>query len=442
MTKKNITLGLLGLGTVGGGLWDLIARNQGLVANRSDVSLSIKRVLVRDPAKPRAVQVPANVLTTNPADVLDDPEIDIVVELMGGVEPAHEYIVRALKAGKNVVTANKAVLATHGADVFEAAAAKNLQVGFEASVAGGIPLIRALASGLIANRIDDLVGILNGTTNFILTRMQEDRMAYDGALRIAQERGYAEPDPTLDVNGTDAAHKLTILAELVFQTRASVTDLRIEGIESLTLADCDAAKRLGYIVKLLAVAQRGTAADGSRTDELDLRVHPAFIRLTHPLANVRNEFNAIWLKGDAVGEMLFYGKGAGAEPTASAVLADIIEVARNPKAPNIWNPAKSVAHVDYDSPSRYYLRFPIYDRPGVIGFIATELGRHGVSISHAHADLVPLAAGAAKPAKGDALGEVQVVADATPEKPLREALAVIGASPLLSGKPIAIRIFD
>lgn len=417
-------IGVLGLGTVGKGLVELIDRNKDLISSRSDVDLQLKSAFVRDNGKPRSL--PKEKLTYDPETIFSDPEISIVVEVIGGIEPAKSLILRALESGKNVVTANKAVLARHGDEIFEAANRFGKRVGFEASVCGGIPILRALSSGLIANRVDELIGILNGTSNFILSKMTDEGVNYDEALKEAQANGLAEADPSFDVGGIDAAHKLLILAELTFQTKATLEDIQIKGIEDIDTEDVNSAKEFGFQIKPLSIAKQ-------KGSQLELRVHPALISNTNPLASVDQEFNAVLVRGDAIGEMIFYGKGAGSLPTASAVLSDIVEIARSSAAPLIWNPLRSVKIATVETDSRYYLRFPIYDKPGLIGKIATILGDHGISITHASARLV------CDQTQG---GNVMIVTHLANAKNLKDALETIGSQGVLRSTPVSIRILD
>lgn len=421
---RTVNLGILGMGNVGRGLVELLRRNARLIEEKSDVTLNIRRVLVRDPEKSRPVN--PSILTTEPERVICAPEIEIVVELIGGIEPARTFIAKALESGKNVVTANKAVLAAHGRDLFPLAAKHRRQLGFEASVCGGIPIIRALTSGLVANRIEQLCGILNGTTNYILTQMTEKGIDYAEGLRQAQERGLAEADPSLDVRGLDSAHKLLILAALCYRARPALDDLIVEGIEHIDQEDVQATKELGFVIKLVAIAQR-------EDDKLDLRVHPALISMGHPLSGVRNEYNAVLLRGDAIGEMIFYGRGAGSFPTASAVLSDVVEIARNPDMSPVWTsrPPAEVAILEFSS--RYYLRFPIFDVTGVIGLITTALGNHEIGISHAQATLEK---------QDPRWGNVKIITHRVPEKRLRRALTEISRLPVLRARPIALRILE
>lgn len=419
---KTVRIGLMGLGTVGSGLVSLIERNADVIERRSDVRLEIVRALVKDPNKRRPL--PPEKVTLNPQAIFDDPQIDIVVEVIGGIEPARTYLLDALKAKKNIVTANKAVLAAHGDEILALAGENKSQVGFEASVCGGIPIIQALSSGLIANRVDELIGILNGTSNYILTRMSEEKGSFEDVLCEAQDRGLAEADTTFDITGVDAAHKLLILAELTFQVKAKMEEIVVEGIERITPEDIKTARDFGFVIKPIAIAAR-------IGDSIDLRVHPALLPKTHPLASVHHEFNAVLVKGDAIGEMIFYGKGAGSLPTARAVLSDIVEIARSNYVVPVWNPRKSIRFAPLESKSRYYLRFPILDRPGMIGKIATTLGDHGISITHAMALLV---------CNETNRGNVMIVTHAAREAQVRGALSEIENAGIVVEPPLAIRM--
>jgi homoserine dehydrogenase len=421
---KTVRIGLLGCGTVGSGLVELIGRNRSVVADRSGVSLEVGRVLVRDGKKPRPV--PREIVTTDASTILDAPDIDVVVELIGGLEPARAYIARAIDAKKGVVTANKALLAASGIDLFRRAAERHVRIGFEASVCGGIPIIRAISAGLVGNRILTLVGIVNGTCNFILTRMTEEKCPFDAALEEARRRGFAEADPSLDLDGHDAAQKLQILAELAFGARLDQIRFPIEGIRAVAAEDIRAAGELGYVVKHIVVAK-------DLGDALDLRAHPALLPAVHPLAHVRNEFNSVLLRGDAVDEMIFTGKGAGSLPTASAVLSDIIEISSNGGGEPVWHPVPKERALVEDVESKVYLRFPIKDVPGVIGLIATALGNRGISISHAGATLDASRAGH---------GNVTILAHRCRASALRKSLEEISRLPVLAGKAVALPIFE
>ncbi|NLC51239.1 MAG: homoserine dehydrogenase, partial [Firmicutes bacterium] len=321
MGKEITNIGLLGLGTVGTGVVKILQKNGERITTKAGSTLRLKKVLVRDPNKSRDVELEPGVLTDNPQEVLNDEEIDLVVEVMGGIEPAREYIRKALQNGKYVVTANKDLIAQYGSELFRLAKEKKCNIYYEASVGGGIPLIRPLKHCLAANRITRLMGILNGTTNYILTKMSLEGMDYAAALSEAQAKGFAEADPSNDLEGKDAAYKLAILSSLAFSTQVSMENLQVEGITGVTQRDILYAKELGYVIKLLAVGE-------DRGDGLSMGVHPTLVPDTHPLTSVYYEFNALFVEGDAVGEVMFYGPGAGELPTGSAVVADIIDAAR------------------------------------------------------------------------------------------------------------------
>ncbi|MGE3127592.1 MAG: homoserine dehydrogenase [Fimbriimonadaceae bacterium] len=421
---KTTRLGLLGLGTVGSGLVDLLEKGSASLCHRLDTKISVVRALVRDGTRPR--RLPASMVTTDPAAVIETDDVDMVVELMGGIEPARSYILRALAAGKPVVTANKAVLAQHGAELLAASHFAGRPIGFEASVCGGIPLLRAISTGLIADEVEQMVGILNGTSNFILSKMHRDGLDYASAVALAQERGLAEADPTLDVNGSDAAHKLILLSELMFQTAVGFDQIEREGIESIEPIDIQTADDFGYVIKPVAVAKRVA-------DALDLRVHPALVPYTHVLGPVSDEYNAVLLRGDATGETLFYGRGAGSLPTASAVLGDIVELVRHPDWRIPWDPAKSTRVRHVPGESRFYLRFPVDDRPGLIGKVATALGDRGVSISHAQARLI---------AEEGAAGNLTILTHATSEPVVSEVLHGLEADGAIRAPALSLRILD
>jgi homoserine dehydrogenase len=378
---EHVTIGILGLGTVGSGVARLLTEHPDRIARRAGRPIRWAWAAVRDLHKPRSVSLDGVWLTTAASDLIDDPDVDVVIETMGGTEPALEYTLAALSAGKHVVTANKALLAEHGAQIFARAQAAGRAVAFEASVGGGIPIVQALGFALAANQVQSLAAIVNGTCNFILTQMSSEGLAYDEALRQAQQLGYAEADPTLDVDGTDTAHKLAILARLAFETDTQLSAISRQGIDRLSLADLKYAGELGYAIKLLALAKLAPAG-------LELRVAPTLVKRGTPLAEVRGAYNAIRVVGDAVGDTLFYGRGAGAMPTASAVVGDLIDVVTGRAAfPSRlltpWSdrsPATPLASPDQIK-SRYYLRFTIADRPGVLARLAQILGDHKISIA-------------------------------------------------------------
>ena len=430
---KPINVGLLGLGTVGGGTLTVLRRNATEITRRAGREIRVVRAAVRDLEKARALagDLP---LTTNPFDVVDDPEIDIVVELIGGLEPARELVMRAIANGKHVVTANKHLVAKHGNEIFAAAQAKGVMVAFEAAVAGGIPIIKALREGLTANRIEWLAGIINGTSNFILTEMRDKGAAFEDVLKQAQELGYAEADPTFDIEGIDAAHKLTILSAIAFGIPMQFDRAYTEGISKLTREDVQYAEELGYRIKLLGIARR--AENG-----IELRVHPTLIPERRLIANVDGAMNAVLVKGDAVGPTLYYGAGAGAEPTASAVVADLVDVTRLHTA----DPHHRVPHLAFqpdqlaDTPilpmdevrTAYYLRLRAFDRPGVLADITRILADSNISID---------AMVQKEPAEGEEQVNIILLTHVTVEKNINAAIAKIEALDTVAGKVMRIRL--
>jgi homoserine dehydrogenase len=378
---ERVAIGLLGLGTVGAGVARLLDDAAARIVKRTGARIDLRCAVVRDPRRPRACGLSQDRIVTDVRRVLDDPEIRIVVEAIGGIEPALSWILEALAAGKDVVTANKALLAEHGAEIFAQARRHGRAVAFEASVAGGIPIVQAVGVGLAANQVQSLAAIVNGTCNFILSSMGVSGVTYEAALAEAQHLGYAEADPTLDVDGTDTAHKLAILAQVAFGASVTTADIPRVGIDQLQSADIRYAAELGYTVKLLALAKLSDSG-------LELRVAPTLVKRGTPLAEVKGPYNAIRIVGDAVGDTLFYGRGAGGMPTASSVVADLIDVVVGRasltfRALNLWPDGAIGPELASSSQvrSRYYLRFSIADRPGVIGAVAQVLGRHGISIA-------------------------------------------------------------
>jgi homoserine dehydrogenase len=379
MDPVPVRVGLLGCGHVGSALARLLVDDARGIAHRTGLDLQLAAVAVRSVAREREVSLDPALLTTDPHAVVVDPAVDVVVELMGGVEPARTLVMDALKASKPVVTANKELLANCGAELFEAAAAAGVDLLFEAAVAGAIPLIRPLRESLAGERIRRVLGIVNGTTNFILTRMTEGNASYHDALAEAQGRGYAERDPTADVEGFDAAAKAAILASVAFGVRVVAGDVYREGIDAIGAVDIAAARRLGYVIKLLAVAE----SPGREGNGVAVRVHPAMVPGTHPLASVRDSFNAVFVEGEAVGELMLLGRGAGGMPTASAVLGDLVDAAHNR---SVGGAGRTVALRDApvrpidDLVSAYYLSLVVADRPGVLHAVSGVLGAHDVSV--------------------------------------------------------------
>jgi homoserine dehydrogenase len=381
---KEVRLGLLGLGTVGAGVVKLLESRRALLEERAGCRLTLAAVADTDLTRPReGLDLARLPLTADAARVLDDPSIAIVVELVGGLEPARTFVLRALAAGKHVVTANKALLAHHGAELYEEARRRGVTLGFEAAVAGGIPLIRAVKDGLVANHILSVSGIVNGTSNYILSKMTDEGLDFALVLKEAQAQGYAEADPTFDVEGMDSAHKLQILVSLAFRTFVDLKDIHTEGITRVTAADIAYARELGYRIKLLAIAK---AVDGA----VEARVHPTMIPAASPLAAVSGVFNAVFITGDAVGDLMFYGRGAGQLPTASAVWSDALEIARriahDIPALALELPAPGARPLPLRPMdairSCYYLRVMALDRPGVLSRVAGVLGDNDISIAN------------------------------------------------------------
>jgi homoserine dehydrogenase len=380
---KDINIGLLGFGTIGTGVVKLLAGNGLLIEEKLGARLRLKRIADLDITTDRGVPVAAGVLSNSADAVLTDPDISVVIELIGGYEPARSFVLRAIENGKHVVTANKALLALHGREIYAAAAKKGVEVLYEAAVGGGIPVLSAIRGNLAANNFFTVLGILNGTCNYILTRMTQDGADFAEVLKKAQELGYAEADPTFDIEGIDTAHKLSLLLSLCFGTRVEFKDIHTEGISSISGLDINFARDFGYKIKLLAIGKR----DGER---IEARVHPTMIPVNYPLADVDGAFNAIRLTGDFVGPVMLYGRGAGMDPTASAVVGDVMEISRNILA-GIGRRTAPLGYLDErvrDLPikpigeivSKYYIRFSVVDKPGVIARIAGELGKNGISI--------------------------------------------------------------
>ncbi len=380
---KPINVGLLGIGTVGGGTFTVLSRNQEEITRRAGRPIRITAVADRDTARAQAVVGDKARVTADAMDVVRDPDIDIVIELIGGYGVAKDLVLAAIDNGKHVVTANKALLALHGNEIFAAAQRKGVMVAFEAAVAGGIPIIKALREGLTANRLEWLAGIINGTTNYILTEMRDKGLSFESALADAQALGYAEADPTFDVEGVDAAHKLTIMSAIAFGIPMQFDKAYIEGISKLTREDISYAEELGYRIKLLGITRRTPCG-------VELRVHPTLIPERRLIASVDGVMNAVLVKGDAVGHTLYYGRGAGAEPTASAVVADLVDVTRMHTA----DPEHRVPHLSFQSDqlvelpilpigdveTSFYLRMQVLDRPGVLADITRILADHSISI--------------------------------------------------------------
>jgi len=373
-----VKIAILGLGNVGKGVWKILQKNKNEIMKRSGYEIEVAKILVKDISKSRDVEVPEGILTDNFQDIIDDKEIKIVIELMGGAEPSKEYMLKSMKAKKHVVTANKLVIANWGEELFKTSQQENVQFYYEASVGGGIPIIREINESLTANRIKTIIGILNGTTNYILSKMTLEGMSYDKALKEAQEKGYAEADPTSDVEGYDVAYKLAIISSLAFGMKVHPGLIFREGINNINTIDIEYAKKFGYKIKLLAIAKE-------KNNKLELRVHPALVPNNHPFANVNDSFNAIFIKGNAVGDLMLIGRGAGDLPTGSAVVGDLISILRNnqlPSANNVLNNRLGVKEIKKpeENEPKFYIRLNIKDTAGVLGQISTIFGENNISI--------------------------------------------------------------
>lgn len=379
---KKINVGLIGFGTVGQGLADTLLEQRGRIQQRVGADIVLTRAAdIQLDSLPARFE--ATAFSQDAADIINDPEIDIVVELIGGIEPAKTFMLQAIAKGKHVISANKALLSTHGKEIFEAAVTNNVEVGFEASVGGGIPVIKSLKEGLVANRIQTIRGIMNGTANYILTQMTEYGLPFAEVLKDAQEKGYAEADPTYDVEGIDTAHKLAILMTIAYGKHVHLDHVTTEGISKIHPIDIDFAKEFGCRIKLLAISH-------NHGDHVEARVHPTMVPENHMLANIHGPFNAIQFTGDTVGDVLLYGQGAGMMPTGSAVAADVIDIGRNILADSINRvPSLSYLPEEIQSPSitpignlrcPYYFRITAIDKPGVLAKIATVFGKHDISI--------------------------------------------------------------
>jgi len=374
---KNVKIALLGLGNVGGGVYKILNEDKDSILHREGVSCEVKYILVRDKLKKRDIDFPVEILTDNFEDIINDDEVEIVAEFMGGIEPAKDYILRSLEKGKSVVTANKEVIAKYWPDLNKVAKKNGAGLFFEPSVAGGIPILRTLWDSMQANNIESIYGIINGTTNYILSRMTDEGKSYSEVLKDAQTLGYAEADPTSDVEGFDAMYKLSILSSMAFHAKVPVEYIYHEGITNISAEDIDYAKELNYVIKLLAIGKK-------KGNTLEVRVHPTMIKKSHPLASVNGPYNAVFIKGSAVGGLMLYGQGAGRMPTASAAVSDIIS------ACNTANYKYTTFENTYDLPKDlifqnnwecgYYIRIMVYDRPGVLASLAGVFGKHNVSI--------------------------------------------------------------
>jgi homoserine dehydrogenase len=412
--EKPIFVGLLGLGTVGSGVVKIIENHQEKLMHQVGCPVKVKKILVRDVHKPRDVAVDPALLTTSAADVIDDPDIDVIIEVMGGVEETKEWLLRALRQGKHVVTANKDLMAVYGSELLRVAAEYRCDLFYEASVAGGIPILRSLVDGLASDRITKLMGIVNGTTNYILTNMSQNGASYEDVLAEAQALGFAEADPTSDVEGLDAARKMAILARLGFSMDIDLDDVQVKGITQVTEEDLNYGKRLGYTMKLIGIAQR----DGQK---VEVSVQPTFLPDSHPLASVHNEYNAVYVYGEAVGETMFYGPGAGSLPTATAVVSDLVAVMKNMRlgvnghsavAPQYEKQLKAPAEIF----SKYFLRIHVKDQVGAFAKITTLFSERGVSFEK----ILQL------PLKEDGLAEIVIVTHDASQQDYEDILQQLG----------------
>jgi homoserine dehydrogenase len=431
---KPINVGLLGIGTVGGGTYTVLRRNAEEIARRAGRPIQICIVADRNLERTRQLTGGTCRVTEDAFAVVRDPEVDIVVELIGGYDVARELVLQAIDNGKHVVTANKALLARHGNEIFAAAQKKGVMVAFEAAVAGGIPIIKALREGLTANRIEWIAGIINGTTNFILSEMRDQGLSFETVLKEAQRLGYAEADPTFDVEGIDAAHKLSIMSAIAFGNSMNFEKAHIEGISQLVAVDIKYAEQLGYRIKLLGITKR-------TPEGIELRVHPTLIPAKRLIANVEGAMNAVLVKGDAVGATLYYGKGAGAEPTASAVIADLVDVTRMHTA----DPEHRVPHLAFQPDAMvdlailpiaevvtsYYLRLRVEDRPGVLADVTRLLANDGISI---------VAMIQREPGEGEEQTDIIMLTHKTRERNIDAAIAEIEALPAVKGRIIRLRL--
>jgi homoserine dehydrogenase len=431
---KPINVGLLGIGTVGGGTWAVLARNREEISRRAGRDIRISVVADKEVDKAKKLTAGAARVTADAFEVVRDPEVDIVIELIGGYTIAKDLVLAAIEQGKHVVTANKALLATYGNEIFAAAQKKGVMVAFEGAVAGGIPIIKALREGLTANRIEWIAGIINGTSNFILSEMRDKGLPFDVVLKEAQKLGYAEADPTFDIEGVDAAHKLTIMSAIAFGIPMQFDKCYKEGISRLTQADIRYAEQLGYRIKLLGITKRTEQG-------IELRVHPTLIPARRLIANVEGVMNAVLVKGDAVGPTMYYGAGAGAEPTGSAVVADLVDITRLHTA----DPEHRVPHLAFQ-PDRmsslkvlpmdevvtsYYLRMQVRDQPGVLADITRILADGSISIG---------AMVQREPAEGEQQVDIIILTHQTKEKAVNAAIAKIEKLPVVTGKVTRIRL--
>ncbi len=431
--RSRIGIGLIGFGTIGTGVVKLLSQHQGLLRERVGVPLELVKIADIDLERPRGVKVKPGSLTREATEVIHHPGVDVVIELIGGIEPAKGFILEALRAGKPVVTANKALLAQEGREILDVLRETNQELGFEASVGGGIPIVKAMREGLVANSYKYIYGIINGTSNYVLTMMETEGLSFQEALTDAQAKGYAEADPALDISGVDAAHKAAILATMAFGRYFSLSEVYVEGLEGMDLRDIRYAKELGYRVKLLALIKGGP--------QVEIRVHPTLIPSDHSLAKVDGVFNAIYIEGDAVGPTMFYGQGAGEMPTASAVVADIVDIARDLlKGVRRRVPPFSYENLERDVQvkpmdevvTRYYMRFTAQDRPGVLSKISGILAKRGISIESV----------IQKGRRERGTVPVVMMTHEAKERDVRLALSEIDNLEVIGGKTVLLRVED
>jgi len=431
---REIHVGLIGFGTVGAGVVKILQQNAGLIEKRMGAKIILRRIADVDLETDRGVKLAPGVLTKNAEDVIADPEIDVAMELIGGIEPAKTFIRKAIQNGKHIVTANKALLALHGDEIVRLAQRHNVDVNFEASVGGGIPLIRSIKEGLVANRIHSIFGILNGTSNYILSKMTDEGGDFKEVLKEAQRKGYAEADPTYDIEGIDAAHKLTILMRLAFGTPVQFQQVFLSGISGITPLDIQFSREFGYRIKLLAIAK----LDGGK---MEARVHPTMIPERHLLATVHGVFNAVYINGDAVGPTLFYGQGAGQMPTGSAVVSDLVDLGRNilvratgRRVPILSFQPSAIEKVSLKKMDEvvvpFYMRFSALDRPGVLSKISGILGKNQISISSV----------IQKGRKVKGAVPIVMMTHEAKEKNVRRALQQIDTLGVIVGKTMTIRV--
>ncbi len=427
---NKINIGLIGFGTIGSGVVKSLMERRDMLLKRAGMDFNLSLVCDKDLSSKRDVNIPKSMLTKDADRVINDPNIHIIVELIGGIHPAKEIVMKALSKGKHVVTANKLLLATEGMEIFQKAKDSNREIYFEASVAGGIPIIKAIREGMVGNRFSSVLGILNGTSNYILSGMSSEGASFKAALKEAQLKGYAEKDPSLDIKGLDSSHKLAILSLLAFGKRVDLSDIYVEGIEDISNFDIQYAKELGYVIKLLAIAKR-------YGNELEVRVHPTFLPSEYLLSSVSGAYNAIFIEADLVGKQLFYGQGAGKLPTSSAVVSDIVDIGH--KITCGKNSAKSVIPRDTeikkvrkmdDVITRYYAHFSAIDKPGVLANIADLLGRHNISI----ASVVQ------KERSKSHIVPIVMLTHEAKEKDMQAALSKINKLPAIKKKSVIIRL--